>query len=148
MDFPATTFAMVRQQVKWTDLSSFFAEHIPIIYQEAKNANTTAGTASGLIFDWNVQTQQGDIAAAVPIGAGAKINNPIVQSFSLPASKAIFVNFNGPYDKLPDAYNSIQRYLSEHKLKNRIPSIEQYISGPMNEKDSSKWLTKIVYLVE
>jgi effector-binding domain-containing protein len=148
MDFPATKFAMVRQQVKWSDLLSFFSEHLPIIYQEAKNANTTAGTASGLIFSWDTQIQQGDIAAAVPVGNDAKINNPIVQSYSLPASKAIFVNYHGSYDKLPDAYNSIHRYLSDNKLKEVSPSIEQYIAGPMNEKDTAKWLTKIVYLVK
>ncbi|HEY6064492.1 MAG TPA: SRPBCC family protein, partial [Chitinophagaceae bacterium] len=39
MNFPATTFALVRQQVKWSDLSSFFAEHLPIVYQEAQNVN-------------------------------------------------------------------------------------------------------------
>jgi effector-binding domain-containing protein len=148
MDFPATKFAMVRQEVKWSDLLPFFSEHLPIIYQEAKNANTTAGTACGLIFNWNTQTQQGDIAAAVPVGDDAKINNPIVQAYSLPASKAVYVNYHGSYDKLPEAYNSIHRYLSENKLKERSPSIEQYISGPMNEKDTGKWLTKIVFLVE
>ena len=148
MNFPATTYAMVRQQVKWNDLLSFFEEHLPIVYQEAQNANASPGTATGLIYEWDQKNQQADIAAAVPVVAGAMINSPLVQATNIPASKAVFVNYSGAYDNLPDAYNSIRQYLSENKLKEKVPSMEQYISGPANEKDTSKWLTKIVFLVE
>jgi effector-binding domain-containing protein len=148
MNFPATTFALVRQQVKWVDLLSFFQEHLPIVYQEAQNANASPGTASGLIYQWNEKNQEADIAAAVPVAAGTNINSPIVQATNIPASKAVFVNYTGAYDKISDAYNSIRQYLSDNKLKEKTPSIEQYISGPINEKDTAKWLTKIVFLVE
>lgn len=148
MNFPATTFAIVRQQVKWPDLLSFFEEHLPIVYQEAQNANASPGTAAGLIYVWDERGQQADIAAAVPVAAGTKINSPLVQSVNIPASKAVFVNYSGTYDKIQDAYNSIEKYIADHKLKERSPSIEQYMVGPMNEKDSSKWLTRIVFLVE
>jgi effector-binding domain-containing protein len=148
MNFPATTFAIIRQQVKWIDLLSFFEEHLPIVYQEAQNANATPGTASGLIYEWDEKNQQADIAAAVPVAAGTKIDNPIVQATNIPASKAVFVNYSGAYDKMPDAYNSIRQYLSDNKLKAKTPSIEQYFAGPSNEKDTAKWITKIVFLVE
>ena len=149
MNFPATTFAMVRQQVNWSDLLSFFEEHFPIVFQEVQNAGpASVGTATGLIYKWDEKNQQADIAAAVPVAAGTTINNPIVQATNIPASKAVFVNYSGSYDKLADVYNSIRQYLSINKLKEKIPSIEQYLSGPTNEKDTTKWLTKIVFLVE
>lgn len=148
MNFPATTFAIIRQQVKWTDLLSFFSEHLPIVYQEAQNAGASPGTAAGLIYGWDEKAQQADIAAAVPVAAGTSINSPIVQSVNIPASKAVFVNFYGAYDKLPGAYSSIRQYLSDNKLKEKLPSVEQYIAGPSNEKDTAKWFTKIVLLVE
>lgn len=150
MNFPATTFAIVRQKIKWADLQSFFAEHIPIVYQEAQNVNASPGTASGLIYEWDEKAQQADIAVAVPVTGGTKINSPMVQSVNIPASKAVFVNVEGAYaiDKFSDAYNSIRIYLSDKKLKEKTPSIEQYITGPTNEKDTSKWLTKIVFLVD
>jgi effector-binding domain-containing protein len=113
-----------------------------------QNANTPPGTASGLIYLWDEKSQQTDIAAAVPVAEGTVINNPIVSATTIPASKAVFVNYSGSYDKISDAYSSIRQYLFENKLKEKIPSIEQYISGPSNEKDPSKWLTKIVFLVE
>lgn len=148
MNFPATTFAIVRQQVKWTDLEAFFMEHLPIVFQEAQNANASPGTASGLIYVWDEKAQQADIAAAVPVTAGTKINSPIVQSTNIPASKAVYVNYSGSYDKIQDAYNSIEKYIADNKLKAKTPTLEQYITGPSNEKDTSKWVTKIVFLVE
>ena len=148
MNYPATRFAIVRQQVKWADLPAFFSEHLPIVYQEAQNANASPGAATGLLYSWDEKAGQADIAAAVPIPAGTTISSPLVQSVDIPASKAIFVNFAGAYDKLPGAYNSIRKYLTDNKLKEKIPSIEQYITGPTNEKDTAKWLTRIVFLVE
>lgn len=148
MNFPATTFAVVRQQVKWADLLSFFAEHMPIVTQEAQNAGAIPGTASGLIYEWDEKNQQADIAAAVPVPAETAINNPIVQVVNIPASKAIVVTCAGGYDKLPGAYASLKKYIADNNLKEKSPSIEQYFTGPANEKDTSKWLTKVVYLVE
>jgi effector-binding domain-containing protein len=148
MNFPATTFAAVRQQVKWPDLLSFFAEHLPIVTQEATNAGATPGTASGLIYEWDVKNQQADIAAAVPVDAGVTINSPIVKAIDIPASKAIFATYTGTYDKSPAVYASLKKYMAENNLKEKSPSIEQYIAGPANEKDMAKWVTKVVFLVE
>lgn len=148
MNFPATSFAIVRQKVKWPDLLPFFAEHLPLVAQEANNAGVTPGTASGLIYEWDEKNQLADIAAAVPVPADTKISSPIVLVVNLPASKAISVTYKGAYDKSPAVYASLKKYMADNKLKENSPSIEQYLIGPANEKDTAKWLTKVLYLVE
>ena len=52
----------------------------------------------------------------------------------------------GKIDFSPDAL--LNKYLSENKLKMKPPSIELYNKGPMDEADSSKWQTRIIYIVE
>lgn len=148
MNFPATTFAIIRQQVKWSDISAFYAQHLPIIDSAAKEAEASPGTPAGLNYVWDEKNQQADIAAAFPVSPGAKIDNPIIQVITIPATKAVFVNYYGAYDKISAAYTSIDNYLSANKLKQKAPVIEQYITGPATEKDTSKWLTKIVFPVE
>lgn len=148
LDFPATTFAMIRQRVKWTDITSFFGQHLSILYDEARSQNINAGAATGLYFVWDEKNQQTDMAAAVPVAAGSNIQNSIIRLEDIAASKAIAVTYTGGYDKIADAHNSLDKYLAEHRLTQKTPVIEQYISGPANEKDTSRWLTKIVYLVE
>lgn len=148
MDFPATSFAIIRQEVKWTDITSFFGQHIRILYEEAGKNKVNAGAATGLYYVWDEKNQQTDMAAAVPVPAGTRIQNNIIRIDNINGSKAVYVNYPGAYDKIADAHNSLDRYIADKKLTQKFPVIEQYISGPFNEKDTAKWLTKVVYLVE
>ena len=148
LNFPATSFAAVKQQIRWADLSSFYAEHLPIVQQEAQNAGASPGTPSGLIYEWDEKSQQALYAVAVPVAAETAINNPIVQTIKIPAEKALVVTFSGSYDKLPGVYNSLRKYIKENEFKEKAPAIEQYFTGPFNEQDTAKWLTKVVLLVE
>ena len=148
MNFPATRFAVIRQQVKLTDISAFFARHLSLLYGEAQKAGGAPSTASGLYYTWDEKNSQTDMAVAVPVSPGTQINTSLVQTVNIPASKAIVVSYPGPYDKIEAAYKSLDDYAANKQLKRKSPVIEQYISGPFTEKDSTKWLTRIVYLVE
>jgi effector-binding domain-containing protein/uncharacterized protein YndB with AHSA1/START domain len=148
MNFPASKFAMIRQQVKWSDMADFFRVHIPLLLDSTSHAGIIAGTPAGLFFDYDEKNQVSDLAAAVPVPVDAKMEGTLINTYDIPASKAIFVNYEGNYNGEPAAYNSLNQYLSDNKLKKKGPAIEQYLVGPYNEKDTSKWLTKIVMIVE
>ena len=88
MDFPATTFAIIRQVVKWSDIPAFFAQHLPILYEEAAKNNIKAGGAvTGLYFVWDEKNQQADMAVAVPVSAGTKLPHNIIRIADVDASK-------------------------------------------------------------
>lgn len=148
MNFPATRFATIRQQIKWSDLLSFYQQHLPLLIDEAAKATLVAGTPSAICYDWNEKEQLADIATAVPVPAGSKIENTIVNMLDIPASKAVYINYYGAYDRVSDAYSSVKKYLEANKLKHKQPVIQQFITGPAQEIDTAKWLTKIVFLVE
>ncbi|MEO6613600.1 MAG: GyrI-like domain-containing protein [Chitinophagaceae bacterium] len=148
MNFPATNFATIRQRVAWADIGAYYQEHLPILYSAAGPGDAPRGTASGLFYEWDEKNQQADMAAAIPVAAGTIMENSLIQPVTIPASKAVFVNYYGDYKNEPEAYASIRKYLSENKLKQKLPVIEQYITSPTMEKDTAKWLTKIVFLVE
>lgn len=148
LNFPATSFAVIRQVVKFSDIGSFYSKHLPILYEETNRLQISAGTPSGLYYSWDEKNQQTDMATALPVASGTNINNAIINVLSIPASKAVVVNYYGSYDHVKDAYNSLDNYFKENKLKQKMPMIEQYFSGPQTEKDTLKWLTKIVYLAE
>lgn len=148
MDFPATRFATIRQRVNWTDISSFFGQHLQLLYQAAGEKKIQAGTATGLYFEWDEKNRQTDMAAAIPVPTGAEMASPLISLENIPASKAIYVNYEGAYDHIGEAHDRLDKYLVDKKLKKLAPVIEQYLSGPFNEKDTVKWLTKVLYLVE
>lgn len=148
LNFPSTTYAMRRRQLSWTDIPSFYAAHLPHIYEQALIAKATPGSPSGLFFVWDEQNQQTDMAAAVPVASGTALSDTSIQLLNLPGSKAVYVNYYGAYDKTTEAYVSIDKYLAANNLKQKTPVIEQYITDPKVEKDTAKWLTKIIFLVE
>ena len=148
MDFPATRFALIRQQVKWADISGFFKAHIDILVKEAGRQQVKAGAPAALYFIWDEKNQQTDLGAASPVPAGTSLQGSIIRTEDIPASKAIYITYTGPYNRIAEAHNRLDKYLADKKLQQKTPVIEQYISGPYNEKDSSKWITKILYLVD
>lgn len=148
LNFPSTTYAIRRQQVNWTDMPSFFAKHLPQLYEQALNVKATPGTPSGLFYVWDEANQQADMAAAVSVAEGTIFSDTTIKVVTLPGSKAVYVNYYGAYDKFAEAYASIDQYLTANNLKQKPPAIEQYITDPKVEKDTARWLTKIIFLVE
>jgi effector-binding domain-containing protein len=148
LNFPSTTYALRRKQLGWADIPSFYAENLPQIYEQAINVKATPGSPTGLFFVWDEQNQQTDMAAAVPVAQGTVISDTTIQLLNIPGSKAVYVNYYGAYDKTTEAYASIDKYLATNNLKQKPPVIEQYITDPKTEKDTAKWLTKIIFLVE
>lgn len=148
MDFPSTTFATIRQQVKWSDIGPFYSQHLPIIYDAALKADASPGTPSGLFYSWDEKKQLTDMAAALPVKTGIQFGNSIIKTENIPASKAVYVNYYGAYEKASNAFESINSYIQKNKLKQKYPVIQQYITDPVTEKDTAKWLTKIVFLIE
>lgn len=148
MNFPATSFASVRQQVKWDDTPLFFTQCLLFIRREIEKVKATAGMPNGLFYSWNEKNKQADIAAAIQVPSQTTLTNDSIQVVNIPASKAVYVDYYGAYDKMNDAYNPIKKYLTVNNLKQKIPVIEQYITGPATEADTAKWLTKIIFLVE
>jgi len=149
LNFPATSFAVYRKdQVSRADIPSFYAEHLPRIYEEVMTVNATPGSPSGLFYVWDENHQQADMAAAIEIPTGTQIDNNNVQVVNIPASKAVYIDYYGDHSQTAEAYKNIDKYLLDNNLKQKSPVIEQYITDPATEKDSSKWLTKIIVLVE
>ena len=148
MNFPATSFAQIRQEIKMDDEMDFFARHLPVLSTETEKANISAGVPHGLFYTWDEVNKLADLAAAFPVPRDTKLNNPIIQVINIPASKAVFADYFGKYDRIAEAHNSLQKYLAANNLKQKYPVIESYIIHPGKEADSSKWQTRIIYLVE
>ncbi|HSU28239.1 MAG TPA: SRPBCC family protein [Chitinophagaceae bacterium] len=148
MNFPATSFAQVRQLINMSEELDFFSKHLPILSTETEKANITGGIPHGLFYTWDEANRQTDLGAAIPVPSGTRLNNPIIQVVNIPASKAVFVDYFGNYDKIYEAHNSIQKYLAGNNLKQKSPVIESYIINPGKEADTTKWQTRIIYLVE
>jgi len=145
-NFPSTRYAIIREKLQYQQMGEFFSKHFSILADSLRNGGITTGIASGLFFVF--QPDLIDVAAALPVDPETRIENSIISTYDIPASKALYVDFQGPYSAIMDAYSSLNKYISENKLRTKPPAIELYNVGPANETDSTKWRTRIIYIVE
>jgi effector-binding domain-containing protein len=71
-----------------------------------------------------------------------------VKAGEIKGGKAVVAHYYGAYEKIPAAWAAIKQYIADnHKVKNGTPW-EEYVTDPMMEKDTAKWLTNIYFPVE
>lgn len=148
MNFPNTTFVTYRQQVSNSEIAGFYAEHLPRLFANLGAAQVPAGTPTGLFYEWDEKNSRTDMAAAIPVPADYTSGNDSIKLSTISASKAVYVDYYGAYDKTQEAYRTIDKYLADNKLKQKSPVIEQYMNDPQVVKDTAKWHTKIIFLVD
>ena len=105
-----------------------------------------AGAPADIYYTWDTVNHVTDMAAVFPITDSSK---PVhgAMFFAIPSSAAYMVSVKGPYSQLNAAHGALMRHLVTKGKKSTL-EIEEYIKGPQQEKDSSKWETNIYYLVQ
>jgi effector-binding domain-containing protein len=147
MNFPATTYAAVRKTIPMSRITDYYHQNLETIYNAASAANLQPGVPCGIFFTWDRKLQQTDMAAAIPVPEGSKAASGY-EIITLPAAQAAYADYYGPYSKIANAHVAIQKFISDKGRKMIPPTIEMYVTDPGKEKDSSKWLTKVIYFMK
>lgn len=108
---------------------------------------TMQGMPMGAIYEASLNGENLDIAAAVAYtGKLGETGNLTVHNIG--PKRTLFVDYYGDYAETATAHTALRAYCQENKLKYMIPFFEEYITDPSMEPDTSKWLTRITYLLE
>ncbi|HEY9257214.1 SRPBCC family protein [Chitinophaga sp.] len=147
MNFPATTYAAVRKTIPMSRITDYYRQNLRTIYNAATAAKLQPGVPCGIFFTWDRKLQQTDMAAAIPVPEGSKAASGY-EIITLPAAQAAYADYYGPYSKIANAHVAIQKFITDKGRKIIPPTIEMYVTDPGKEKDSSKWLTKVIYFMK
>lgn len=151
IDYPGQGFLTIRGTVSMQDVGAvqaFFSESFGKITAAIAQRNLQmAGMPCGLYFTWDEESGVTDLAAAIPVSQRVDLSSEGIQYHEVPASRALLIDYYGDYSGLGAAHQAMDAYMAAHGLVNLPPVIEQYVSDPGTEADSSKWLTKVIYLV-
>jgi effector-binding domain-containing protein len=143
--FPGAQYLGKRAKVKFSAIGNHFNTHFPQIAKLA--GSNIAGTPAGLYWMWDEANQSTDMAAAMPISSIPAAYGDY-SIFDIPASKEFVVDYYGAYEKTMSAYMAMDSIMHSKGYKNQEMVIEEYITDPMMEKDTAKWLTRIHFLVK
>jgi len=137
----------VRSTVKFADMSKFFGDNYPKMYEAINKAGDKPGTPLGVYYKYDENAMEADMAAAIPY-EGKDILMKGYSNVTLPAAKAHSIDYYGDYANMGPAYQEMNKYLKDnYNRENPDLVVEEYLSDPMTETDTTKWHTVIYFFV-
>ena len=144
VDLPERDYLVFRQELALQDMNGFLAIEADSLMRKTTRAGVQAtGPMTSLFYVWDPAQGYGDAAVAVPVEKGTKL--PPYATITLPARKALAIEFDGPYDRLSAYHFALGEEIKRRGLKAEMPSIEEYPVGPIQTTDPSKFSTRILY---
>lgn len=146
-EIPVKYYVGVRKVVAFPDIPAFFGANLPMAMSKVQEAGLPlAGGPSGLFWNYDETAGTTDMAAVVPTSVEKKLGGG-VGVFTVGGGRALTIDYYGVYDSTGKAHFALDDYMAENKLRNIPPVIEEYVTDPGSEPDTSKWLTRIIYFV-
>jgi effector-binding domain-containing protein len=146
VDFPETNLIGTKKQRLTMDkVGPFFEENFAKIMEEMKKSKIEPmSMPSALYYDFKYEDMSADVVACFTAPKGAKVKG--YENYEFPAGRAVLLEYRGGYNDMMNAHNAITNYIKEKNLTSTV-TLEEYVSDPGMEKDSTKWLTKIYYIL-
>ncbi|HMP31978.1 MAG TPA: GyrI-like domain-containing protein, partial [Saprospiraceae bacterium] len=137
-------YAMNRKEVKASEVRDFYSQSLGPIFQKIQAEGLTmTGKPVALYFSYDRIKEKTDMAAAVPINIAREIKD--LSFINISPQSAVQVEYTGDYNGLASVHEAIRSYMMDRMLTKNGPSIEEYISDPIEEKDPTKYITKVIY---
>ena len=149
VEMPAKIYIAKKDTIEWSKISEYYATYLPQLYEATgKNKLTSAGAPTGLYYLWDEENQKTVMAAAIPVTGDEKTKVEGYETIVLPSGRALKLVYFGAYDQSEKAHMAMDKYMKENSMQQTGPVIEEYITDPANEPDTSKWQTIIYYPVQ
>lgn len=144
--FQPFTYIGIRDTVKFSELNQkmklYFKELMTFV---DKYKIKTIGVPFSIYYSFSIDKV--DFETGIPVES-CKASTNKIKVKQMKTSKVIVADYYGPYSGLGKEYEVILKWIVENKKKVNGAPIEMYLTDPMKEKDTSKWLTKIFYPIE
>ena len=146
---PKVTYAGKRDVVKWEGLDAYFSKVFPQSTQAIEKAEVKlAGGLTALYYNRDSLDNRTDVFAGAPIAAKPDVKVPGCEIVTVPAGKALMISYTGSIKKSNEAHEAIYDMMKAKGLKLRSAVVEEFVTDPSREPDTTKWVTNIYYPVE
>ena len=145
----ATLYFGERKRVKLSELKAFYSETLMKSIGIIQKAGVQPiGAPSGVYFERDEKNQEADLLAGFPVPADAKNKLKGMTFYATPAAKTYQIAYYGGYTGIDKAHGTIDARMSTEGVELNANVIEEYVTDPGQEQDSTKWLTNVIYLIK
>jgi effector-binding domain-containing protein len=146
---PASSYITFTDTINIKEIGAFFGQHFPGMYASSvRSGIQPAGQPCGLYHHWNEQSGTTILSAGMPVASIPSKPLKGYESVVLPAGKALKIAYYGAYEKVGGAHMAMDSYMRHRNLTQVNPVIEEYMTDPTTEPDTSKWLTNVYYMIK
>lgn len=139
-------FITHRSEIAFENIPQYYTQNISALYQTAlQNQLAISGMPCALFYNWDEVNGKSDMAAALPTLAETNIAD--TEAVKISSASALKVEYKGESHNSGEAHIAMDAYMLDHRLKQEIPIVEEYMTDPAEEPDPSKWVTNIYYYV-
>lgn len=136
-------YIAIRSQIKGEEVSAKLGEYYGFLL---KLTNELAAKQVSPPFTINYAAKGNlyDMAACIGIESEVSSTPPVI-SGKVEAGKQLVIKYKGSYEKISPLYSEGFKYLMNSNLRPSGAPMEFYITDPMAESDTSKWITELVF---
>lgn len=136
--------AGVRTKVKTADMNgNNLAKWLGQVTQVMQQQKLTPAGAPRTIY-YEYGPDGIDVEAAIPVASPGKESGS-VKFHEMPQITAMVLKYYGDYSKIEAVYMAAYDYIKAKGKSSKGAPMEIYVTDPMMEKDTAKWLTEIVF---
>jgi effector-binding domain-containing protein len=148
-DAPEKIYIVKKDSMELDKIEGYYSKNLPALLEAlGKSKVEIAGAPSSLYFKWDSISKTAIMAVAIPIKGNLKTKLKGYETIAIPSGKNLHIVYPGGYGKIGGAHFAMEDYIKENNFIQQNPVIEEYITGPENETDSTKWVTNIFYRVK
>lgn len=145
VELPGVNYLLISGDVKPADIGQFYSTNFgKIMEYAAKKEAVVNGYPAGLFYNWTDTLAK--MSAAIPVDKEVEGSKEI-EFRAIAGGKALQIKYYGAYEKSEAAHLEMDDYMAENGLQLSGAVREIYVTDPISEPDTSKWLTEIIYPV-
>jgi effector-binding domain-containing protein len=148
VEMPEMKVVTVLDSCGWADIEAKMGEMFGELMNFTSSAKAEqAGYPLSMYHKWDEVNQFTVFENAIPVNRELTGKGRI-QFKVMPATRAVLGVHFGAYDKTYDLYMAMDEFVAEFGLETSSGPIEEYVTDPMTEPDTSKWQTNIYFPVK
>lgn len=143
----AITYMGMKKEMPMADITSaYYGQMYGSMMGAATGAFDTTHAPVALYWTWDEENQTSLMTAGLATTAESAPEG--FELYELPAGSYMSVDYYGAYDGMKGAHEAIWAHMQANNMEMGEPIIEEYITDPQTEPDSSKWLTRVMYPIK
>lgn len=147
--YPGGNYFAVRRPVPTNEVVEFYDNNLQSLQTTLiDGGGSLFGQPVSMYYDWNTETNMADLAVGVGFKGEFKKIPEGTEIITLPPSKYLTTDYVGGYQGIRKAHLAMEAYIRDHNLAIVPPALEVYMTDGIEEFDTSKHLTKVIYFVK